>query len=68
MQISIFMLIFRLFSDQISGEQKSFWGDCLGGAPPMEESRVAYRTGCLKEKFPHLFEYKKLILDLQNRF
>ena len=42
---SIVMLIFQLFSDQISGRGKSLWGaTCLRGAPPMppivEEGRL----------------------------
>ena len=47
MQISFVMLIFLLFSDQISGGDKSLWGgNCLGSAPPVEESQqMAILTG-----------------------
>ena len=40
MQISFVMLIFLLFSDQISGAQKSPRGvNCLRGRPPVEDNQ-----------------------------
>ena len=40
MQISFVMLIILLFSDQISGGQKSPWGEnFLGGRPPPPRGR-----------------------------
>ena len=76
MQISFVMPIFLLFSDQISGRQKSLRGaNCLRGAPPAprggkpghrpEELQAGY-TVCRKnlptEKLP---EYSEFLIFLQ---
>ena len=42
MQISFVMLIFLLFSDQISGggaKVSEGWANCLRGCPPVEETQ-----------------------------
>ena len=45
MQISFVMLIFLLFSDQISGGAKvSVGATASGGVPPVEENQLSFQT------------------------
>ena len=56
-QISIVMLIFLLFLDQMLGGQKSLSGNCLRGRPPVEESQIPVR-----DKTPSLLTFVHFFL------